>query len=87
MVRNGLNEEMVERIEADFNSLPSAYSGEISLKAAIDKNSSRSSFEESWKMSDGRFPDLQNFCGGIAIIFPNTARVEADFSTIKVREE
>ena len=56
MERNGPNEEVAERIEANFNSLLSAYSREVSLKAAIDKNNSRSSFEESWKTLDERFP-------------------------------
>lgn len=83
LTRCGIDEQGVERIEADFNELFLAYGREHSLKAAIDNNDAHSSFEKSWQPVEGRFPDLQDFCGGIATIFPNTARVEADFSTIK----
>jgi hypothetical protein len=83
MRRNGIDEQSSERVENDFNDLLRAYRMEEPLKKSIDDKSQRSSFQESWSMVDGRFPDLQNFCGGIASIFPNTSRVEADFSTIK----
>ena len=81
--RNGIDEQSMERIESDFNLLLRAYRMEEPLKESIDAKGQRSSFQESWSMVEGRFPDLQNFCGGIASIFPNTSRVEADFSTIK----
>jgi hypothetical protein len=33
-------------------------------------------------MANGRFPVLQQFAGGLASMFPNTATVESDFSLI-----
>lgn len=32
-------------------------------------------FEEAWKATDGRFPVLQEFTGGMATVFPETASV------------
>lgn len=81
--RNGMSEAAIEQIETEFAELKAAYRSEAPTKAAIDGNDDTTSFADSWKMLPGRFTLLNEFCGGIASVFPNTSRVEADFSTIK----
>ena len=81
--RNGFMEKDTDCIEQEFSDFLSAYESELPLKESIDRRSAMANFEESWAPLDHRFPKLEEFCGGIASIFPNTARVEADFSTIK----
>ena len=83
LLRNGIDEQSLQRIEADFDEQLSAYKRELSLKNDIDTNDAILSFKRRWSMLEGRLPTLCQFCGGIASIFPNTARVEADISTIK----
>ena len=40
-------------------------------------------FEEAWDLVGPRYKDLQNFCGGLATVFPSTWTVESDFSVVK----
>jgi hypothetical protein len=83
MQRNGFEQREMERIEAEFAELLAACRSVPPLKESIGCRSDKAQFKESWSPLDHRFPLLQEFCGGIASAFPNTARVEADFSTIK----
>jgi hypothetical protein len=71
-----------EAIENDHEDLLSAYVSEACLRNRIDSCSSLSIFEEGWASLDGRFPALQEFCGGLATVFPITATVESDFALI-----
>ena len=59
-----------------------AYKHEPSFKLNVDKCDESASFEEAWKTTDGRFPVLREFAGGLATVFPNTASVESDFSVL-----
>jgi hypothetical protein len=60
-----------------------AYREENALRVAADKCSDlRTDFDVGWNHCVGRFPKLQEFCGGLASIFPNTSTVESDFSVI-----
>lgn len=49
---------------------------------AIDTCDHITSFTITWVIMTDRFTVLQNFCTGIAITFPNTTTVEADFFNI-----
>jgi hypothetical protein len=40
-------------------------------------------FNNAWDVVKGRFSGLRQFCGGLAIAFPNMAAVESDFSMVK----
>jgi hypothetical protein len=40
-------------------------------------------FEVAWGTLAARFPDLAEFCDGIATVFPGTCTVEADFSVLR----
>jgi hypothetical protein len=83
LYRNGFEERDLDALEEEFAGLLAAYRDEPALQRTIRRLSSTYQFEESWAPIDQRFPLLQEFCGGVASVFPNTARVEADFSTIK----
>ena len=53
------------------------------LRAALDDMQEKAvSFEDAWAPVDSRFPMLQEFCGALATVFPNTSTVESDFSTL-----
>ncbi|XXQ34262.1 HAT C-terminal dimerization domain-containing protein [Plasmodiophora brassicae] len=56
---------------------------EPTLRASLDGLDSSSAFDDSWKAVKDRFPILQQFCGGIATVFPHNAQVESDFSIVK----
>lgn len=78
----GWTETSVEEIEMEHKALIRAYRDEPSFKQVIDeKDTQTSDYDELWA-DCARFPRLLEFCGGLASIFPNTSRVEADFSHI-----
>jgi hypothetical protein len=58
-----------------------AYRNETAFSAAINKCcDSGADYDDAWVVCNGRFPKLEEFCGGLASIFPNTSTVESDFS-------
>jgi hypothetical protein len=70
--RSGWSDVEIENVEVDHRNLLHS-----------DKCSDASSFfEDGWRLANGRFPVLQQFAGGLASMFPNTAKVESDFSLI-----
>ena len=75
-------EESIADIERQHNKLVFAYQNESALKLALDKCDHNTSFEAGWRVVEGRFDVLRDFCGGIATIFANTATVESDFSVL-----
>ncbi len=74
----------IAKIEAELRQLKHAASVESHVTAALESCDHRTSFDEAWAVCDvsTRFPNLCNFCGGLASIFPNTATVESDFSVL-----
>lgn len=79
----GWSRENIDHIEADHRGLLNAFREESVFKTAVKECSdSSTTFEDGWSLTLGRFEQLRQFCGGLASIFPNTARVEADFSLI-----
>ncbi len=73
----------IELIEQDHRDLLRAYRSEPHFASCINGCSSeRTSFEQGWAATNGRFEGLREFCGGLATVFPNTSPVEADFSVI-----
>ncbi|KAF1785849.1 hypothetical protein GQ600_25698 [Phytophthora cactorum] len=42
----------------------------------------KTDFSAGWKLLDGKYKVLQQFCGVLTAAFPNTATVESDFSFI-----
>jgi hypothetical protein len=60
-----------------------AYRVEPVLRSGIDASNGRTSFDCAWTTLIARFPDLAEFCGGNATVFPGTATVESDFSVLR----
>ena len=81
-LRQCWTEESIADIECQHNKLVFAYQNESALKLALDKCDHNTSFEAGWRVVEGRFDVLRDFCGGIATIFANTATVESDFSVL-----
>ena len=53
------------------------------LKAALDKCDVNTGFDSGWTIVEGRNLDILNdLCGCLATVFPNTASVESDFSQL-----
>jgi hypothetical protein len=74
--------DRIDKVESDHRDLRVAYAREPNVKAAFDKHG-EDFFNEAWDIVKGRFNDLRQFCGGLAIAFPNTTSVESDFSFVK----
>jgi hypothetical protein len=78
------NEKNIGGIESEHRELVMAYRNKPALGSAIDDYSriDIKSFDTAWKVVEGRFEILRDFCGGIATVFANTASVESDFSIL-----
>ena len=72
-----------DKIEQDFQELKLAYQTEESLKNVLDQCDHKTSFCKCWDIVDARFKQLENFCGGLATLFPGTTNVESNFSILK----
>ncbi|CAN5965976.1 unnamed protein product [Sphagnum jensenii] len=59
-----------------------AYRSEQVLKQNIDALSSQLAFKDGWSLLGRRFPNMMEFCGVIATLFPGTNTVEFDFSIL-----
>ena len=70
-------------IADEHKTLLYAYQSEQVLKAAIDSLSSQSSFKEGWSLLGSRLPNLMEYCGVVATLFPGTSTVESDFSILR----
>ena len=64
-----------------MDEIASGISRDLQLKEKILEERSFE-FQDAWKVLLRQFPHLQEFCGGLASIFPNTATVESDFSRL-----
>jgi hypothetical protein len=60
-----------------------AYCSEPILKQVIDGLDGQSSFRDGWSLIRSRSPNLMEFCGVLATIFPGTSTVESDFSVLR----
>jgi hypothetical protein len=49
----------------------------------FDQHDENTFFNDAWDVVKGRFSGLHQFCGGLAMAFPNTTVVESDFSVVK----
>lgn len=75
--------EGIESISQQFSQFLRALRQEPQFKdAVLGASDASKSFRECWAPTNYRFPLLQDFCGGLAAAFPNTATVESDFSII-----
>ena len=47
-----------------------------------NESEGQQNFQQAWAPTNGRFRFLEQFYGGIATVFPNTASVEYGFSVL-----
>jgi hypothetical protein len=59
------------------------YRSEPVLKQVIDGLDGQSSFRDGWSLIGSRFPNLMEFCGVLATIFPGTSTVKSDFLVLR----
>ena len=76
----------VSKLEMEHRELLLLYQHNADLRLKLDKCDHTTSFQSGWAILEGRhalkFTVLRDFCGGIALVFPNTAMVESDFSIL-----
>ena len=68
-----------DKIEQDFQDLKFAYQTEESLKIFLDPCDHKTTFCKGWDIVHVHFKQLDNFCSGLATIFPGTTNVESNF--------
>jgi hypothetical protein len=73
----------IDVIADEHKLLLHAYRSEPILKQAIDGLDGRSSFKDGWSLIRSKFPNLMEFCGVLATIFPGTSIVESDFLVLQ----
>lgn len=81
-LRQFWSEQAIADIEDQHKKLVLAYQNEPILQSKLDDCNHNTSFEVAWRIVEGRFDILRDFCGGIATIFANTVTVESDFSIL-----
>jgi hypothetical protein len=74
---------LIDKAESEHRELLAIYAREPDVKVAFDKHDEKTFFNEAWDCLKGRFMQLRQLCGGLAIAFPNTTLVESDFSIVK----
>ena len=77
----------IDVVEQEHQALQRAVKDEKPLKEALGKCDSKTDFNASWSILNGRFRKLEQFCGGLASVFPGTAQVESDFSIVKYKKD
>jgi hypothetical protein len=80
-----LTQNSIDLIVDQHKKLLNAVSKEPRLQIALARHSEQTDFRDAWKIPSikDQFPELMEFCGGLASPFPNTATVESDFSVLK----
>jgi hypothetical protein len=73
----------IDIIADEHKTLLYAYQSEAVLKEGIDSLSSRSCFKDGWSLLGSRLPNLMEYCGVVATLFPGTSTVESDFSILR----
>ena len=73
----------IDELEQQCADMCAAIKSERVLHGLVQKSTQKTSFEDSWKVLNGRFPLVEQFCGGIGTVFPGTSQVESDFSLVK----
>ena len=74
----------VDLIADEHRALIMHYRTDDVLRREIDSLDSTSSFVDAWSVLGKKsFPNLMEFCGVIATLFPGTSTVESDFSVLR----
>lgn len=76
------SEEEISKIDTQFAELKHQFKKDVEIKRQMESMENTISFEKAWEPFLLKFPDLVQFCGGIASAFANTGTVESDFSVV-----
>jgi hypothetical protein len=77
----------IDVIADEHKALIMAHRREEVLRTCIDSGDNSTSFETGWGTLSSRFPNLAEFCGGVATIFPGSSTVESDFSVLRMEKD
>ena len=81
------NAKRIENICSQQRALKLRYEKQSRFKSLLSRSCDpvTANFDKAWGVEgiDSEYPDLCEFAGGLASIFPNTASVESDFSVLK----
>jgi len=75
--------EKIDLVEAKHRDLIKLCKDDPVMRATIDKHDHKTMFDDAWDVLPSRFDHLRSFCGGLAIVFPNTRSVKSNFSILK----
>jgi hypothetical protein len=73
----------IDLIVDEHKALIHAHKCEPVLMDGIDLLSSSSSFKDGWSSLGARFPNLMEYCGVVATLFPGTNTLESDFLILR----
>ncbi|KAH9566273.1 hypothetical protein CY35_04G122900, partial [Sphagnum magellanicum] len=79
-----LTQNSIDFIVDQQKKLLNAVKKEPRLQTALARHSEQTDFNDAWNTPSikDRFPELMEFCGGLASPFHNTATIESDFSHV-----
>ncbi len=60
-----------------------AYQSEPMLKQGIDVMFGKSNLKDGWSLLGAQLPNLMDYCGVVATLFPRTSTIELDFSVLR----
>jgi hypothetical protein len=73
----------IDLIADKHKALIHAHRCEPVLKDDINSLPSSSSFKDGWSLLGARFPNLMEYCGVVAMLFPRTNTVKSNFSILR----
>ncbi len=73
----------IDIIADEHKALIHAYRFELVLKQGIDALFGKSSFKDGWSLLGIQFPNLMDYYGVVATLFPGTSTVESNFSVLR----
>jgi len=74
------DQQFSDSVSNEFDTFHDMYQKDPLFKEEVDRNSK--DFNNSWTPFYSRFPNLVEFLGGLASVFPTQSSVEGDFSVI-----
>jgi hypothetical protein len=66
----------------EHKALVHVYRSEPVLKQGINALSGKSSFKNGWSLLGAQVPNLLNYYGVVAMLFPRTSMIESNFSVL-----
>jgi len=83
LIKANWDEDAIYEIEQQHRDLVKAYKYEPPVKTILDQHDHKTKFNDTWEDLGIWFMTLWTFCGGLAMLFPNSTSVESDFSVLK----